>query len=168
MAICNILWPFDIFKVIWYILRPFGIFYGHLVYFTVIWCVLRPFGIFYGHLVYFSPIWYVVPSNPGFHKNKQVKHWPLAAHSYQSTESKTDGFSMEIVQKGVSNFLCSLRICWPNAGGLLDRNVCIFQTISTHVPMYTYGHMWKTDPLSSSFSGRNLILIWGWKWTFLQ
>jgi hypothetical protein len=38
----------------WYILRPFGIFFGH-------------FGIIYGHLIYlwllglFSPFWYVVP-----------------------------------------------------------------------------------------------------------
>jgi hypothetical protein len=31
---------------IWYILRPFGTFYGHLVY-------LRPFVICYGRLVYF-------------------------------------------------------------------------------------------------------------------
>jgi hypothetical protein len=39
---------------IWYVLRPFGIFYGHLVYFTAIWYILRPFGFFYGYLVYFS------------------------------------------------------------------------------------------------------------------
>jgi hypothetical protein len=38
--------------------RPFGIFYGHLVYFTAIWYILRPFGIFYGHLVYFMVICY--------------------------------------------------------------------------------------------------------------
>jgi hypothetical protein len=23
------------------------------------WCILRPFGIFYGHLVYFTAIWYI-------------------------------------------------------------------------------------------------------------
>jgi hypothetical protein len=59
---------------IWYILWPFGIFYGHLVYFMAIWYILWPFGIFYGHLVYlwpfgilchrlvhFPPFWYVVP-----------------------------------------------------------------------------------------------------------
>jgi hypothetical protein len=28
-----------------------GIFYDHLEYFTAIWYILRPFGIFYGHLV---------------------------------------------------------------------------------------------------------------------
>jgi hypothetical protein len=38
---------------IWYILWPFGIFYGHLVYFMAVWYILWPFGIFYGHLVYF-------------------------------------------------------------------------------------------------------------------
>jgi hypothetical protein len=39
-----------------------------LVHFVAIWSILRPFvkilwqfGIFYGHLVYFSPFWYVVP-----------------------------------------------------------------------------------------------------------
>jgi hypothetical protein len=32
------------------ILWPFGIFYGHLVYFMAIWYILWPFGIFYGHL----------------------------------------------------------------------------------------------------------------------
>jgi hypothetical protein len=28
------------------------VFCGHLVYFKAIWYILRPFGIFYGHLVY--------------------------------------------------------------------------------------------------------------------
>jgi hypothetical protein len=37
-----------------YILWPFGIFYGHLVYFVAIWCILLLFGIFF-------PFWYVVP-----------------------------------------------------------------------------------------------------------
>jgi hypothetical protein len=39
----------EYFTAIWYILWPFGIFYGHLVF-------LWPFGIFYGHLVYFVAI----------------------------------------------------------------------------------------------------------------
>jgi hypothetical protein len=33
-----------------------------LLYFLVIWIILRPLGIFYGHLVYFHPLWYIVPS----------------------------------------------------------------------------------------------------------
>jgi hypothetical protein len=36
----------------WYILRPFGIFNGHLVYLMAIWYIQWPFGIFTGHLVY--------------------------------------------------------------------------------------------------------------------
>jgi hypothetical protein len=39
---------------VWYILRPFGIFYGYLEYFLAIWNI-------FGYLVYFSPFWYVVP-----------------------------------------------------------------------------------------------------------
>jgi hypothetical protein len=35
----------------WYILWPFGIFYGHLVYFMAIWYILRLFGIFFPVLV---------------------------------------------------------------------------------------------------------------------
>jgi hypothetical protein len=31
-----------------------GIFYGHLVYSTAIWYILWPFGIFYGYFVCFS------------------------------------------------------------------------------------------------------------------
>jgi hypothetical protein len=30
-----------------------GIFYGDLLYFTAIWYILRPFVIFYGHLLFF-------------------------------------------------------------------------------------------------------------------
>jgi hypothetical protein len=45
----------------WYILRPFGLFYGHLVYFTAIWSILRQFGIVCGHLVYFSYLVYFPP-----------------------------------------------------------------------------------------------------------
>jgi hypothetical protein len=33
-----------------------------LVYFMVIWCILRPFGICYGHLVYLVAIWYIFPA----------------------------------------------------------------------------------------------------------
>jgi hypothetical protein len=43
----------------WYILWPFGIFYGHLIYFMAIWYILRPFGIFcwfYRHLEYFFSV----------------------------------------------------------------------------------------------------------------
>jgi hypothetical protein len=67
MAIWYILWPFGIFyghlvyfMAIWYILWPFGIFYGHLVYFMAISYILWPFRIFYGHLVYFMAISYIL------------------------------------------------------------------------------------------------------------
>jgi hypothetical protein len=39
--------------------------YGHLVYFTAICYILWPFGIFGGNLVYFSPFWYIVPKKSG-------------------------------------------------------------------------------------------------------
>jgi hypothetical protein len=65
---CRI-WQWEVYiMAIWYILRPFGIFYGHLVYFTAIWYILRQCDIFYGNVVYFTaiwsilrPLWYVVP-----------------------------------------------------------------------------------------------------------
>jgi hypothetical protein len=34
-----------------------GILYGHLGYFTAIWAILRPFGLFYGHLVHIHILW---------------------------------------------------------------------------------------------------------------
>jgi hypothetical protein len=34
---------------------------SHLVYFTALRYILCPFGIFNGYLVYFPPFWYVVP-----------------------------------------------------------------------------------------------------------
>jgi hypothetical protein len=37
-----------------------GTFYDNLVYFTQILYIFWPFGIVYGHYVYFSPVWYVV------------------------------------------------------------------------------------------------------------
>jgi hypothetical protein len=39
---------------IWNILLPFGIFYGHLVYFTAIWYILWPFGTLLA-------VWYIFP-----------------------------------------------------------------------------------------------------------
>jgi hypothetical protein len=42
---------------IWNILRPFGVFCGHLEYFTAIWYILWPFGIFIGHLEHLVNIW---------------------------------------------------------------------------------------------------------------
>jgi hypothetical protein len=47
------------FMPIWSILRPFGLFYGHLVYFTAIWYILLSFGIFCCHLVYAKVLWYI-------------------------------------------------------------------------------------------------------------
>jgi hypothetical protein len=44
-----------------------GTFYDRLVYFTTIWYILWPFGIFYGHLVYFSHfglLYYEKSGNP--------------------------------------------------------------------------------------------------------
>jgi hypothetical protein len=43
------------------VIENLGILYVHLVYFMAIGNILWPFGIFCGHLVYFSPFWYVVP-----------------------------------------------------------------------------------------------------------
>jgi hypothetical protein len=61
MDIGSILRPFDIFYdhlvysvAIWYILWQFDIFYEHLVYSVAIWYILWQFGIF-------SPCWYIVP-----------------------------------------------------------------------------------------------------------
>jgi hypothetical protein len=68
-----ILWPLVYFMAFWYILLPFGtfygllenfmaffgIFYGLLVYFVAFWYILWPFGIFYGILVYFMAFWYI-------------------------------------------------------------------------------------------------------------
>jgi hypothetical protein len=56
------------FWAIWSILRPFGLFYGHLVYFVAIWYILLPFGIFYGNLVYiprFGMLHIEKSGNPG-------------------------------------------------------------------------------------------------------
>jgi hypothetical protein len=44
----------------WYIVWPFGLFYGNLVYFEAIWYILRLFGIFCRHLIYFVAIWYIL------------------------------------------------------------------------------------------------------------
>jgi hypothetical protein len=38
-----------------------GILHGHMVYFMAIWFILWPFGIFYGYLVYSFPFWCSVP-----------------------------------------------------------------------------------------------------------
>jgi hypothetical protein len=42
------------------ILRTFGIFNGHLVYFRAIWYILGPFGNVVVNLVYFPPFWITV------------------------------------------------------------------------------------------------------------
>jgi hypothetical protein len=41
-----------------YILEGLGI--KKLVYFMAIWNILRPFGIFYGHLEYITSVWYIL------------------------------------------------------------------------------------------------------------
>jgi hypothetical protein len=59
-------------------MQPFGLFYGHLVYFMVIWYIvcmaiwyiLWQFDIPYGRLVYFMDIWYIFPFWYDVNKNK--------------------------------------------------------------------------------------------------
>jgi hypothetical protein len=46
-----------IYYNIWPILRPFCIFYDHLLYFVVILNILWPFCIFYDRFLYFVVIW---------------------------------------------------------------------------------------------------------------
>jgi hypothetical protein len=65
------------FMAIWSILRPFGIFCGHLVYFVAIWSILRPFGLFCGHLVYFVAIWYILRTVGIFFNGYLVHFWPF-------------------------------------------------------------------------------------------
>jgi hypothetical protein len=44
-----------------------GTFYDRWVYFTAIWYILLPFGVFNGTLVYVYPFWYVKKfGNPAF------------------------------------------------------------------------------------------------------
>jgi hypothetical protein len=45
------------------------IFYGHLVYFMTIWYILWPFGQYYGRFGVFFPSWYAVP-------RKICQPWP--------------------------------------------------------------------------------------------
>jgi hypothetical protein len=48
-----------VFMAIWSILRPFGLFYGHLIYFVAIWNI-------YVHMV----IWYIFPRFGMLHQEK--------------------------------------------------------------------------------------------------
>jgi hypothetical protein len=45
-----------------------------LVHFTAIWYILWPFGIFYGYLVYFFPFWYVVSRKIWQHWSRATSH----------------------------------------------------------------------------------------------
>jgi hypothetical protein len=51
----------------WYIFKPkipIGVNFGgscNIICWYILWSILRPFGIFYNHLVYFVVIWYIFP-----------------------------------------------------------------------------------------------------------
>jgi hypothetical protein len=45
--------------------------------FMEIWSILQPFGILYGHLLYFVVIWYIFPR---FSMLRQEKHWSKVTH----------------------------------------------------------------------------------------
>jgi hypothetical protein len=64
-----------------------------LVYFIKIWSILKPFGIFYGRLVYSVVIWYVHDScfgilyqeksgNPGRHEFRETPRHPIRLHVF--------------------------------------------------------------------------------------
>jgi hypothetical protein len=64
------------FMAIWYILWPFGIFYGHLLYFMAIWYILWPFGIFCDRLIHsprFGMLYHEKSGNPD-RKTVEILH----------------------------------------------------------------------------------------------
>jgi hypothetical protein len=69
------------FVTIWYILWPFGIFCGHLVYCEAIWYILWPCGIFCGHVAYFVANWYILYTLIDRWQRAALRHHlrPLAA-----------------------------------------------------------------------------------------
>jgi hypothetical protein len=66
------------FMAIWYILLPFAIFYGHLVYLTAICYILWPLGIFVVHLDKFSRFGILYQEKSG----NPVQHTSNAAAKY--------------------------------------------------------------------------------------
>jgi hypothetical protein len=71
----NFGWPWS--GKCWYILWPFGLFYGHLVYFMVY------FGLFWVRLVNFFPFWYVL-------QRKIWQHWASVAGNAFGKATKND------------------------------------------------------------------------------
>jgi hypothetical protein len=61
LSVLHILEDVGVYKAIWSIFRPFGLFFGHLVYFTAIWYIFWSFWYILWLLAIFLPLWYVVP-----------------------------------------------------------------------------------------------------------
>jgi hypothetical protein len=96
----------------WFMLWPFGMFYGHLVYFMAIWYMY----LISGNLEYFPPFWYIVPrklwqprvSAPLFHRS------PYLCHSTKIGEcSATDWTSclISVLKHSWASLEQSCRIC---------------------------------------------------------
>jgi hypothetical protein len=71
----------------------------HVGNFMAIWSILRPFGLFYDHLVYFTAIWYVVPRKiwhpcPFWHKISQLPNTEVTSSLLEfSRRSKVKNFA---------------------------------------------------------------------------
>jgi hypothetical protein len=74
----------------WYILRPFGILYGHWEYFTVIWCILWKCGIVCCHCVQFFPVWYFVPRKSGIPGDECILHTLKSRRSRRRMSNRDD------------------------------------------------------------------------------
>jgi hypothetical protein len=64
------------------ILRPFCLFFGHVLYFTAIVSILRPFGTFCGHLVnlsLFGMLYREKSGNPGYRPELKKELLPPTA-----------------------------------------------------------------------------------------
>jgi hypothetical protein len=57
----------------WYILWPFGQFYGHLVNFMAIWLILWSFVKLYGYFVYFYRFGYCTKKNSDLKNNEEIQ-----------------------------------------------------------------------------------------------
>jgi hypothetical protein len=77
-----------------------GIFYDLLVYFTAVGNMIWPFGIFCGHLAYFSPFWYGI-----LYQEKSGN--PATADSASTADAASSAVSIEIWRKKTRLFVYS-------------------------------------------------------------
>jgi hypothetical protein len=136
-------------------MEDFGLFYGHLVYFTDIWYTLRTFGIFHIYLVYFPRFGMLIyQEKSGNPEMDTYEHSSIFSRGCKKIACRVTGWVFERSVHNVAQFLGKINT------QLLPLEKCSPRICASFVSNFQKAAQYKQSPNRRKFvqSGANLTI----------